>query len=83
MLVEFNYSLLYSFILSGYRYFLYEPHENHGIITPLYFDYTDIAELGSNAYIIPITDEQGLQMASGYVDLLEDFTFYFNLKDHV
>jgi hypothetical protein len=83
MLVEFTYAHLHSCILSGYRFLQYESRYNHGVITALNTETPSTSFSKSTSYIIPITDEQGLQMASGSVDLLEDFTFYLSLEDYV
>lgn len=83
MLVQFTYEHLYSCILSGYRFLQYESHYNHGVITALNTETPSTSFNKAVSYIIPITDEQGLQMASGGIDLMEDFTFYISLEDHV
>lgn len=83
MLVQFTDSHLHSCILSGYRFLQYEPHQNYGVIRALNTDSPLSNSNFNTSYIIPITDEQGLQMASGGIDLMEDFTFYISLEDHV
>lgn len=83
MLVPFKYEHLYFYILSGYRFLQYEPHHNYGVIRALNTDRPLSNSNFNNIYIIPITDEQGLQMARSNIDLMEDFTFYISLEDHV
>ena len=82
-MVQFTHTHLYCSILHGYRFLQYEPHKYYGKITPLYSE-SDIPDYKIGySYILPIDAEECLQMASGAVDLLDNFGFYIIQEDHV
>ena len=67
-MIDFNDTLLYSFLLSGYKYILYYNLEHFAIIVPCNGE----LETGDNSYVLPIEDEQVYEMADG----VDEFSFY-------
>lgn len=67
-MIDFNDTLLYSFLLSGYKYILCYNLDNFAIIVPSHKE----VETGNNFYVLPIGDEQVFEMAQG----VDEFSFY-------
>jgi hypothetical protein len=67
-MVEFNFVILSSFMISGYKFVGYRSLEHFAILTPC----MEEGEAGENVYVIPINDEQAYEMAGG----LTEFSFY-------
>jgi hypothetical protein len=67
-MMDFNDTLLYSFLLSGYKNILYYNLDHLAIIVPC----TEDLETGDNSYVLPIEDEQVSEMADG----VDEFSFY-------
>ena len=67
-MMDFNDTLLYSFLLSGYKYILYYNLEHFAIVVPC----NEELETGDDSYMLPIEDEQVYEMAYG----VDKFSFY-------
>ena len=67
-MVDFSYAILDSFKVSGYKFILYYQLDHFALIVPM----REECEPSESAYVIPIQDEQALEMASG----VDQFYFY-------
>ena len=67
-MMDFNDTLLYSFLLSGYKYILYYNLEHFAIVVPC----NEELETSDDSYMLPIEDEQVYEMAYG----VDKFSFY-------
>ena len=67
-MMDFNDTILYSFLLSGYKYILYYNLEHFAIVVPC----SEELETGDNSYMLPIEDELVYEMAYG----VDKFSFY-------
>ena len=67
-MTDFNFVILSSYMLSGYKFMAYHRFEHFAIVAPCLAE----SEVGENAYIIPINDEQVFEMANG----INEFSFY-------
>jgi hypothetical protein len=67
-MIDFNDTLLCSFLLSGYKYILYYHLDHFAVIVPC----NEKLETGENSYVLPIEDEQVYEMADG----VDEFSFY-------
>lgn len=67
-MMDFNDTLLYSFLLSGYKYILYYNLDHFAIVVPC----NEELETGDNSYMLPIEDEQVYEIAYG----VDKFSFY-------
>jgi hypothetical protein len=67
-MMDFNDTLLYSFLLSGYKYIWYYNLDHFAIIVPC----NEVLQTGDSSYMLPIEDEQVYEMAYG----VDEFSFY-------
>lgn len=67
-MTDFNFAILGSYMASGYRFVLYHNFDHFAILVPC----IEETKTEDNAYILPITDEQVSEMATG----VDEFSFY-------
>ena len=66
--MNFNDTILYSFLFAGYKYILYHTFDHFAILVPI----KEELSTGESSYMLPIEDEQVYEMAHG----VDDFSFY-------
>ncbi|RAV98873.1 hypothetical protein [Pseudochryseolinea flava] len=64
--MEFNKTILASWILSGYRHIHYQAFGDYAVVS------TDLLLLSTDSYLISISDLQALEMAQG----IDNFKIY-------